>query len=124
MPKDFKRSDRIGEMLQRKLALLIRTEVKDPRISGLLTITDVKVSPDFAYAKVFVTQLGSEGQEMPEVIRYLNEAAPFLRKLIGKEVKLRIIPEIKFVYDDSIAYGNRLSALINDAISKENKEDE
>ena len=124
MPKDFNRTDRIGEMLQRRLSHFIRTEIKDPRLNGLLTITDVKVSADFSYAKVYVTNLASDGNESPEVIQYLNEAAPYLRKLIGKEAKLRVIPEFRFVYDESIAYGNRLSKIINDAVGQDTKDDE
>ena len=121
MPKDFSRTRRVGEQMQRELAQLIQQEVKDPRI-GLLTVIAVEVSRDFSHAKVFVTSLNND-EGMQQTIKILEHAKGFLRHELGRRIKLRTIPELHFVHDVSIERGNRLSALIDEAISKEKKED-
>ena len=121
MPKDFSRTRRVGEQMQRELAQLIQQEIKDPRI-GMLTVIDVEVSKDFSHAKVFVTSLNSD-EDMPQTLAILHKAAGFLRRELGRRIKLRIIPELHFVHDESIERGNRLSSLIDEAIAKENKSD-
>lgn len=110
---DFQRTDRVAELIQRKLAEIIQLEVKDPRLPRFLTVSGVKVSRDMAYAKVYITVLGdnSLGQESAEV---LNNAASYLRTVLARSIKLRIIPKLIFVYDESVEYGNRLSRLIDD----------
>lgn len=120
MAKEYSRTQRIGDQMQRELALLIQREIKDPRL-GLVTITGVEVSRDLAYAKVFVTVMDDDdGQKIGQNLGILNEAAGFLRMLLGKEMKLRTIPQLHFHYDESIRRGAELSALIERAI----KEDE
>lgn len=121
MPKDFSRTRRVGEQMQRELAQLIQQEVKDPRI-GLLTVIAVEVSRDFSHAKVFVTSLNND-EDMQQTIQILERAKGFLRKELGRRIKLRIIPDLHFVHDESIERGNRLSSLIDEAIAKDKKED-
>ncbi|EKD72684.1 MAG: ribosome-binding factor A [uncultured bacterium] len=115
MTKGFKRDQRINDVVQQALAEIIQKEAKDLRF-GMVTITGVNVSHDLAFAKVFVSVL--EEDKADETIAALNNAAKYLRYLLANAVELRITPELKFVYDDSIARGSRISSLINDALKK------
>jgi ribosome-binding factor A len=115
MPKDFSRTLRVADQIQRELANLIRLEVKDPRV-GMVTLTGVEVSPDYAHAKVFFTLLGNSAQQ-EAAQRALAHAAGFLRGQIGRRIKLHTIPELHFVFDESVERGARLSQLIDSAIA-------
>jgi len=117
MPRDYPRSRRIAEQIQRELSDIIRLELKDPRI-GMLTITDVEVSQDYAHAKVFFTQLG-EAEKAAETAAALQHAAGFLRSQLARRMKLRIVPELHFKYDVSVERGVRLSRLIDAAIASD-----
>jgi len=115
MPKDFSRSARVTEQIKRELAELIRMEVKDPRV-GFISLTDVELTPDYAHAKVFFTSMyGDEG--LDEILTGLKRASGFLRRELGRRVRIHTTPELHFVYDRSIVEGNRLSALIDQAIA-------
>ncbi|WP_326527314.1 30S ribosome-binding factor RbfA [Dokdonella sp.] len=114
MPKEFSRGQRVAEQVRRELAELIRLEVKDPRV-GFITLTDVEITPDYAHAKIFVTSLtGQEG--LAEILRGLRRASSFLRRELGKRIRIHTLPELHFVYDPSVETGNRISALIDKAI--------
>jgi len=113
MPKEFSRSRRVGEQMQRELAELIRDEVKDPRV-GMVTVSGVEVSKDLAHAKVWFTVLGSEPQESAAG---LNRAAGFLRSQLSRRMMLRSVPLLHFQYDDSVVRGNELSSLIDEAVA-------
>jgi len=117
MAREFSRTDRVGSQVQRELALLIGSELDDPRL-GMLTIQEVRVSKDFSHAKVFYTSLGST-LEPPEIGRILKEAAPFLRHELGRRVKMRTTPELRFIHDESVERGERLSSLIEDAVKSD-----
>ena len=104
---------RVADQIQRELAELIRTEVKDPRV-GMVTITGVEVSPDFAHAKVFFTSLAAGAEEDATI--GLRRAAGFLRSMLGQRIKTHNTPELHFQYDASIESGVRLSKLIDDAV--------
>lgn len=115
MPKDFPRSRRIAEQIQRELSDVIRLELKDPRV-GMVTITDVEVSQDHAHAKVFFTLLGDLAK-IEETAGALQHAAGFLRTQLAHRIKLRTIPHLQFKYDESIERGVRLSRLIDAAVA-------
>ncbi|HQT26004.1 MAG TPA: 30S ribosome-binding factor RbfA, partial [Burkholderiales bacterium] len=87
---NFSRTERIAQQIQRELAELLRTEVKDPRI-GMVTITDVEVSRDYSHAKVYYTALGSEREE---IAKGLNRAAGFLHSQLFHRLKLRVVPQL------------------------------
>jgi ribosome-binding factor A len=110
----FARSERVAEQLRRDLAVLIREQVKDPRV-GMVTLLDVSVSKDLAYAKVWFDVLDAEQGKVAE--ETLNHAAGFLRRELGRGLKLRITPALKFFYDDTQIRGNKLSALIDKAVA-------
>jgi len=117
MPKDFSRTRRVGEQIQRELAVLIQQEIKDPRL-GMVTVSAVDVSRDLSVAKVFVTVLDEE-HDMKQTLDVLERAAGFLRHCLGKSMSLRCVPTLKFIYDASVSHGNRLSSLIDDAMSSD-----
>ena len=114
MPRDFSRTLRVAEQIQRDLAEMLRLEVKDPRI-GMVTLTGVEVTADYAHAKVFFTTLG-DADQVAAATEGLNRAAGFLRHELGHRIKLRSIPQLHFIYDESVARGVRLSRLIDEAV--------
>ncbi|MBL8460876.1 30S ribosome-binding factor RbfA [Zoogloea sp.] len=114
MPKEFSRGQRVAEQIRRELAELIRLELKDPRV-GFITLTDVEITPDYAHAKVFFTSMtGQEGLE--EIQKGLRRASSFLRRELGRRIRIHTLPELHFHYDPSVETGNRISALIDKAI--------
>lgn len=115
MPKDYARTDRIAEQIQRELAQLIRLEVKDPRVH-MVTITGVEVTRDYAHAKVFYTTL--EGDSI-ELQKGLERTSGFLRSKLANAMKLRITPQLHFVFDASVERGTHLSQLIDRAIASD-----
>ena len=119
MAKVSNRLDKICDLLQRELAVLIQSEIRDPRV-GMVSITAVKVSRDLAYADVYVTILGKSGETETELgVAALNRASGFLRSMLAKNINLRTTPKLKFIYDDSIARGQYLSGLIDEAITRD-----
>lgn len=112
MSNNFKRTDRIAEMIQRKLAQIIPQEVKDPRLKGFVTISAVKVAADLGHAKVYFTILDADKSLATTI---LNAAASYLRSALARSITLRTVPQLHFIYDESIEYGERLSRLIDDA---------
>lgn len=116
MPREFKRTDRVGDQIQRELAWLIQRELKDPRI-GMINITDVKVSRDMGYADVYITllsteELTAEAEPVQRSLEALRSAAGFLRNAIGKSMKLRMVPHLRFHFDALAGQSRRLDALI------------
>ena len=122
MPKDYSRALRIADQIQRELADLIRNEIKDPRV-GMLTLTGVEVSQDYAHAKVFYTSLRSESDNFL-ISNGLEHAAGFLRSQLSHRLKLRVVPQLHFVYDNSIERGVRLSQRIDEAVAREGSSNE
>ncbi len=120
MAREFSRTQRIAEQMQRDLAKLIQQEVRDPRL-GLVTVSGVKVSRDLNYADIYVTVL--DDQDSPETIseslKILNRASGFLRGRIAQSIKLRVVPALRFHYDASVSRGNFLSSLIEKAVSED-----
>ena len=116
MSSDFKRSDRIAEMIQRKLSQIIQQEIKDPRMPTFVTISSVKVTSDLGHAKVYFTVLYNE---VGETATILNAAASYLRTALARTITVRTVPQLHFIYDESIEYGRRLSKLIDDVNASE-----
>ena len=113
--KSFSRKDRVSEQIRRELAELIRTELKDPRV-GMISITDVEVTADYAHAKVFFSSLaGSEN--LSAVMTGLEKASGFLRRELGKRISIHTTPQLHFVFDHSLERGADLSKLIQEAVA-------
>lgn len=117
------RLKRMADQVQRELSDLIRQELKDPRLGGLVTISSVKVSPDMGYAEIYVTVMGRElndddqtAQAHKESLEVLNGAAGFLRVELGRRIKTRITPRLRFHYDTVTAHGNYMMDLIAKAV--------
>ena len=126
MAKEYSRTQRIGDQMQRELSQLIQREIKDPRV-GLVTVTAVEVSRDLSNAKVFVTVMGREADDassVEESRKVLQGAAGFLRMQLGKAMQLRTIPQLRFHYDASIRRGVELSALIERAVAEDQLRDD
>lgn len=117
MTKDYTRTDRIAEQIQRDIALMLQTEIKDPRL-GIVTISAVEVSKDLSHAKVFYTTLADDPQKRKATATALESCAGFMRHLLGQRLHIRVIPALRFVYDDSVERGTALGALIDAAVAK------
>jgi ribosome-binding factor A len=117
MPKEFSRSSRVAEQVQRELAELIRLELKDPRV-GLITLTGVELTPDYAHAKVYFTTLAPTA-ERQEVEAGLRRASGFLRRELGRRIRIHTLPELHFIFDESVERGDRLSRLIDEAVKSD-----
>jgi ribosome-binding factor A len=119
MPRDFPRGRRIAEQIQRELSDIIRVELKDPRV-GMITLTDVEMTPDNAHAKVFFTVLGQQDR-IDEAASGLQHAAGYLRSELAQRMKIRVVPQLHFEYDASVERGIRLSQLIDAAVADDKK---
>ena len=113
MPREFQRSERVAGQLRRDLAKLIQQEIKDPQV-GFVSVSDVEVTRDLAHAKVFVTVFQPEKAEAS--LQALRRAAAFLRTRLGRELRLRHVPELHFIHDDSVEQGSRIDDLISKAL--------
>lgn len=121
MARVSNRLDKINDLLKRELALLVRDEMRDPRV-GMVSITEVRVSRDLAFADVFVTVMGKQdAEEAQESMAALNSASGFLRSLLAKVVNLRTTPRLKFIFDDTLVRGQYLSGLIDEAIAQDKR---
>ncbi|MDG0997693.1 MAG: 30S ribosome-binding factor RbfA [Gammaproteobacteria bacterium] len=133
------RGQRVADQIQRELATLIQLEVRDPRV-GMVSITGIDLSRDLAHAKVFITVLdtvttngaivnliSAEEDDLDLIqvqdnVKALNKAAGFLRSLLSKRLALRAVPKLRFFYDASIENGQRLSGLIDDALTADQEQ--
>ncbi len=108
------RIKRIESLLREEIAsVLLKGEVKDPRIDQLLTVTDVSVSKDLGYAKVYISHYG-DTQRSQTMVEALNHAAGFIQGVLGKRIRLRTMPRLTFLLDDSLERGFRISQKIKD----------
>ncbi len=108
----YKRSDRVADLIQRELSELLRREVKDPRI-GFVTVMRVILSPDLRHAKVYVSVLGEEA-EKERALRGLESGTGFLRGQLGRRLRLKVIPELRFLLDESVAHSDRINRLLSE----------
>ena len=120
MPAEFSRTQRLGEQIKRDLALLIQRELKDPRI-GMVTVNFVDLSKDLSYADVNITVLVADDsdEKIIESLTILNEASTFLRMELGRVLKVRKVPHLRFHYDDSLKREARINALIHQALQSD-----
>ncbi len=117
MPREFARSDRVAQTINRQLAMVLRNHVKDERVSSL-TITDVEVTKDLRQAKIFVTSMSEEAIDIDDTMLAVDNASGFIRRKLAGVIELRHCPNLVFVYDNSISEGARMSALIDKALNK------
>jgi ribosome-binding factor A len=108
------RGQRVADQIQRDLSELIALELKDPRV-GMITLTEVQLTPDYAHAKVFFTTLVDNPEAIKNTLAGLYNASGYLRNQLGKRVTIHTLPELHFVYDTSTSRGAALSKLIDEA---------
>ena len=119
MPREFSRSQRVGEQIRKELASIIQMEMKDPRL-GMVTVSAVDVSRDMSYATAYVTSFGCDNsEEKKQALDVLVEAAGYLRTRLSSRMRLRFTPELRFHYDESLSRGHHILNLL-----KKNKTDD
>ncbi|WP_299007916.1 30S ribosome-binding factor RbfA [uncultured Shewanella sp.] len=118
MAREFSRTRRIAQQLQQELAQVLQRDMKDPRI-GMVTVNDVDVSRDLNYAKVYVTFFDEDEKRVQDKLAALEAAAGYVRSLIAGRMKLRVMPELRFIYDTSLVEGMRMSNLVSKVISND-----
>ncbi|HEU4777904.1 MAG TPA: 30S ribosome-binding factor RbfA [Telluria sp.] len=114
---------RVADQIQRDLSEIIAFELKDPRV-GMITITEVQVTPDYAHAKVFFTMLKDSKEAVKNTVEGLSKAAGFMRGQLGKRLHIHTLPQLHFVHDNSTARGMELSILIDQANATRSLDDE
>ena len=118
MPREFARSDRVAQTINRQLAIILRTKVKDERVNSL-TITEVEVTKDLRQAKVFVTSMDDDDIDVSSTMGAVEHASGFIRAKLAAVIDMRHCPNLVFSYDNSISEGARMSALIDKALNKD-----
>ncbi|MCR5186783.1 MAG: 30S ribosome-binding factor RbfA [Clostridia bacterium] len=108
--------NKVDEELKKEISSIISLELKNPHLTGLISVSKVKTSPDLKYARVYVTMINEKDKK--ENLRVLKQSSGFIRSLIAKRINMRYTPELVFEFDDSIEYGARIDEIIN-KISKE-----
>lgn len=118
----MERTDRIEEEIKKISSTIIDRELKDPRLTGLISVTKVSVTKDLKYCKIFVSMLGVEDKN--GAMDALKSAAGYVRREIGNNIRMHSTPEVKFEFDDSIEYGNKIQQIISDLDIKPLEDDE
>jgi len=113
-----RRSERISKLIRQEISGLLKREVNDPRLSELISVTEVSLSPDLKYAKIFVSILGDETNKR-DMLAGFNAASGFLRRELTSRLKMRYIPQLSFHYDDSIERGARLLKLMGQVFAED-----
>ncbi|MDE5830894.1 MAG: 30S ribosome-binding factor RbfA [Clostridia bacterium] len=117
--KNTNRLGRIDEELKKEISTIINYEIKNPKITGLISVTKTKVTPDLKYAKVYVSILNSKN--VKETLANLKKSSGYIRTEIAKRINLRITPELVFVLDDSMEYGAKIDQILKEIMPKEEK---
>ncbi len=112
MPKNNTRFERINEELKKEISHIISYELKNPNVTGLISVTKAKITPDLKYAKIYVSMLNTKNET--ETLEGLKKSSGFIRTQIAKKMNLRITPELVFERDDSIEYGARIEAILKE----------
>ncbi|MEM0516020.1 30S ribosome-binding factor RbfA [Pseudoalteromonas sp. YIC-827] len=119
--REFSRTERVAQQIQKEIAVILQREIKDPRL-GMVTVSAVEVSRDLSYAKIFVTVFNQEDEsKTKQSMRILNDASGYIRSLLGKRIRARIVPELRFVIDTSLLEGMRISNLV-ESVMREDKQ--
>lgn len=121
MPKNNTRFERINEELKKEISHIISYELKNPNVTGLISVTKAKVTPDLKYAKIYVSILNAKNEE--ETLEGLKQSSGFIRSQIAKRINLRITPELVFERDDSIEYGAKIDSILRELKNEETSED-
>ena len=115
----FSRAERVSTQIQKVMSEIMQKKIKDPRLE-MVTITGVKMSPDLREAIIFYTVFGIEEEKKENVARGFSSCKGFIKKTLAKELSLRFMPNIKFIYDDSFDYGSKMDKLLNELKPEDN----
>lgn len=118
MPREFNRSQRVASQMQKELALIFQSEIKDPRL-GFITINEVDLSRDLAVAKVYFTVLGKGHDQIEDNRDIIDHSIPFIRRTLGNRMRIRALPELRFIHDDSVENGMRIDQLLHETEAAE-----
>ncbi len=119
MAREFSRARRVGEQMRRELSVLLQQSVKDPRI-GMVSLSEVRVTHDLSHARIYISLL-DKSQDVDTTVDLLNKASSFLRRELAQRMRLRIVPGLRFVYDESIERGANLEALIEASVAADRR---
>lgn len=120
MPREFSRSQRVASQMQKELAIIFQSEVKDPRL-GFVTVNEVDLTRDLSVAKVYFTILGKGRDQVEENREIMDRSIPFIRRALGKRMRIRVLPELRFIHDDSVESGMQIDRLLNKFESESNE---
>lgn len=120
MAREFSRPQRVAQQVQKEVAVILQREIKDSRL-GLVTVSSVDVTRDLAYAKIFVTFLDDSEEGIKQGLEALEDAKAYIRLLLGKAMRLRAVPELRFAYDKSFVEGMRMSNLASQAVNEDQR---
>ena len=118
MMKEFTRSDRVSQQIKKEVALIIQREIKHPRLA-MVTVSDVEISRDLAYGKVFVTMFEQDDEKVKLWLKIPNDAAGYIRSLLGKRIRARIMPALTFVLDTSLLEGLHIASVVEQAVRQD-----
>ena len=118
--KNSNRMDKINEELRKELSIIIDTDLKNPHITGMISVTKVKTSPDLRYARVYISLLNCKN--VKETLDGLKSASGFMRTELARRVNLRYTPELRFEIDDSMEYGARIENILKEIIPNKDEE--
>ena len=122
MNKNSNRLGRIDEELKKEISSIITYDLKNPNITGMISVTKAKITPDLKYAKVYVSILNS--RNVKETLAGLKKSSGFVRSEVAKRINLRITPEIIFILDDSMEYGERIDKILKEILPERQEENE
>jgi ribosome-binding factor A len=119
MPKNSNRLGRVNEELKKEISHVINYELENPKVTGMISVTRARITPDLRYAKVYVSIFNSKN--VKKTLEGLKESSGFIRSRVAKTVNLRITPELDFVYDDSEEQGEKIDRIIEELKKEERK---
>ena len=112
MTSNSNRMNKVNEQIKEEVSKIISLELKDPHLTGMITVTSVKTTPDFRFAKIYVSMIGEKNKK--ENLRILKQSSGYIRSLIAHRINYRVTPELVFVFDDSLEYGARIDSILAD----------
>ena len=112
MASNSNRMNKVNEQIKEEVSKIISLELKDPHLTGMITVTSVKTTPDFRFAKIYVSMIGEKNKK--ENLRVLKQSSGYIRSLIAHRINYRVTPELVFVFDDSLEYGARIDSILAD----------
>lgn len=121
MPSNGNRMNKVDEVIKKEVGTIISTELKNPHLTGLISVTKVKTTPDFRYSKVYVSMIGEKSRK--QNLSILKQSSGYIRSMLAKKVNFRITPELVFEFDESLEYGAKIDEILKD-ITKDLKKGE